>query len=90
MSAFECSATLLYHDAAVQRVASWRPTDGPLVLDPVGGGVAFLVQAVDDVVAANGGTRELVVDEVERSIRRRIVSQAAAVDLARRRRGPVP
>ena len=38
LSAFDCTATVLYHDAAVQSVQTWRPTDGPFVLAPVGGG----------------------------------------------------
>ncbi|QEL17652.1 hypothetical protein PX52LOC_04650 [Limnoglobus roseus] len=38
LSAFACSATVLYHDTEVQGVRAWRSGDGPLVLDPVGGG----------------------------------------------------
>ena len=38
LEAFDCTATVLYHDAAVTGVQEWRSTDGPLVLDPVGGG----------------------------------------------------
>jgi predicted metal-dependent peptidase len=38
LASFECSATVLYHDAEVQNVQHWRSADGPLVLDPVGGG----------------------------------------------------
>lgn len=38
LSAFDCTATVLYHDAAVQQVQTWRSTDGPLALAPVGGG----------------------------------------------------
>ena len=38
LAAFECVATVLYHDTEVQRVQPWHPADGPLVLDPVGGG----------------------------------------------------
>jgi predicted metal-dependent peptidase len=29
---------VLYHDTEVQKVQTWRSADGPLVLDPVGGG----------------------------------------------------
>ncbi|QEL16852.1 vWA domain-containing protein [Limnoglobus roseus] len=38
LSAFDCAATVLYHDTAVQGVQTWRSGDGPLVLAPVGGG----------------------------------------------------
>ena len=38
LSAFDCSATVLYHDTAVQNVQTWQSSDGPLTLDPVGGG----------------------------------------------------
>lgn len=38
VSSFECSASVLYHDTEVQKVQTWQSADGPLVLDPVGGG----------------------------------------------------
>ena len=38
LAAYDCSVTVLYHDARVQGVATWTPADGPLVLTPVGGG----------------------------------------------------
>jgi predicted metal-dependent peptidase len=38
LAAYECAATVLYHDTDVQRVQTWHTADGPLVLDPVGGG----------------------------------------------------
>ena len=38
LSAFDCAATVLYHDTEVQRVQTWRSGDGELALDPVGGG----------------------------------------------------
>ncbi|HEY2784541.1 MAG TPA: VWA-like domain-containing protein [Fimbriiglobus sp.] len=38
LAAYECRATVLYHDTVVQKVDDWSPVDGPLVLDPVGGG----------------------------------------------------
>jgi predicted metal-dependent peptidase len=38
MSAYDCSVTVLYHDTEIQKVQTWRSADGPLVLDPVGGG----------------------------------------------------
>ncbi|QEL17771.1 vWA domain-containing protein [Limnoglobus roseus] len=38
LSAFDCVATVLYHDTEVQGVQTWRSGDGPLVLAPVGGG----------------------------------------------------
>jgi predicted metal-dependent peptidase len=38
LSAYECAVTILYHDTEVQKVQAWHSADGPLVLDPVGGG----------------------------------------------------
>ncbi len=38
LDAFDCAVTVLYHDTTIQGVQAWRSTDGPLVLDPVGGG----------------------------------------------------
>lgn len=33
-----CSVTVLYCDAAINKVQQWEPADGPLTLDAVGGG----------------------------------------------------
>jgi predicted metal-dependent peptidase len=38
LGAFDCTATIVYHDAAVTHVQTWVPADGPLVLEPKGGG----------------------------------------------------
>jgi predicted metal-dependent peptidase len=38
LGAYDCSVTVLYHDTEVQKVQTWQSADGPLVLDPVGGG----------------------------------------------------
>jgi predicted metal-dependent peptidase len=38
LAAYDCTVTVLYHDTEVQRVQSWHPADGPLVLEPIGGG----------------------------------------------------
>ena len=38
LAAYDCSVTVLYHDTEVQRVQTWNSVDGPLVLDPIGGG----------------------------------------------------
>lgn len=38
LGAFDCTATVVYHDAAVTHVQTWAPADGPLVLEPKGGG----------------------------------------------------
>lgn len=38
LSAFDCSATVLYHDSAICKVDEWKSADGPFTLDPVGGG----------------------------------------------------
>jgi predicted metal-dependent peptidase len=38
LNSFDCAVTVLYHDTEVQKIQSWRSSDGPLVLEPVGGG----------------------------------------------------
>ena len=38
LGSYDCSATIVYHDARIQKVEDWTPSDGPLVLRPVGGG----------------------------------------------------
>jgi predicted metal-dependent peptidase len=34
----QCRVAVLYHDSRVLNVQEWEPTDGPLKLEPVGGG----------------------------------------------------
>jgi predicted metal-dependent peptidase len=38
LAAYDCAVTVLYHDTDVQKVQHWHSADGPLILDPVGGG----------------------------------------------------
>jgi predicted metal-dependent peptidase len=38
LGSYDCSVTVLYHDTEVQKVQTWHSADGPLVLEPVGGG----------------------------------------------------
>ena len=38
LDAFDCTVTVLYYDTSVCGKQRWRSTDGPLVLEPVGGG----------------------------------------------------
>jgi predicted metal-dependent peptidase len=38
LESFEVSLTILYHDAVVLKEQHWRSGDGPLALEPVGGG----------------------------------------------------
>lgn len=38
LGAYHCEAVILYCDAAIQHVQRWAPADGPLVLEPRGGG----------------------------------------------------
>jgi predicted metal-dependent peptidase len=38
LEAFDCSLTILYHDSQVQKVQRWRSEEGPLTLEPAGGG----------------------------------------------------
>jgi predicted metal-dependent peptidase len=47
LDAYDCTLTILYHDADVQRVDTWQPSDGPLELHPVGGGGTSHVPVFD-------------------------------------------
>lgn len=38
LEAFDCTITILYHDTDIQQEQQWQSSDGPLRLDPVGGG----------------------------------------------------
>ena len=38
LESFDCRLTVLYHDRRIQNVQRWESRDGPLTLDPVGGG----------------------------------------------------
>ena len=38
LGTFDCTATVLYHDTDIQHVQTWRSSDGPLSLEPIGGG----------------------------------------------------
>jgi predicted metal-dependent peptidase len=38
LESYDCSLTVLYHDCQVQHVQRWASSDGPLRLEPVGGG----------------------------------------------------
>lgn len=38
LEAFQCGVTILYHDTVLQGEHRWHSSDGPLKLDPVGGG----------------------------------------------------
>jgi len=38
LGAFACSVVLLYHDSEITKVEEWNSSDGPIVLNPVGGG----------------------------------------------------
>jgi predicted metal-dependent peptidase len=42
LDSFDCTARVLYHDAEIQRVDEWRSSDGPLALEPVGGGTSHV------------------------------------------------
>jgi len=60
LGAFACTATILYHDAAVQHVQWWTPSDGDIVLEPVGGGGTSHA-CVFDWLDANGVSPACVV-----------------------------
>lgn len=38
VGAYDCTAQILYHDSAITKTQEWEPSDGPLKLEPVGGG----------------------------------------------------
>jgi predicted metal-dependent peptidase len=38
LETFDCSLTVLYHDAEIQKTQCWRSGDGPIRLEPAGGG----------------------------------------------------
>jgi hypothetical protein len=40
LDAYDCSLTVLFHDVVVRHVPRWEPSDGPLVLEPKGGGTS--------------------------------------------------
>jgi predicted metal-dependent peptidase len=47
LDAYDVAMHVVYHDAAVQHVQTWRSTDGPLVLEPKGGGGTSHVPVFD-------------------------------------------
>ena len=61
LAAYDCTVTVLYHDTEVQKVQTWQSADGPLVLDPVGGGGTSHACVFDwlDRVRAGPGLRRL-------------------------------
>jgi predicted metal-dependent peptidase len=38
LAAYDCVVAVVHHDSIVQKTQTWTSADGPLVLDPVGGG----------------------------------------------------
>lgn len=38
LAAYDCALTVLYHDSVIHKVQTWTSVEGPLVLEPVGGG----------------------------------------------------
>jgi predicted metal-dependent peptidase len=38
LESFDCTVTIMYHDTEVAGVQTWRTSDGPLEMKPVGGG----------------------------------------------------
>jgi predicted metal-dependent peptidase len=47
LGAFDCTATIVYHDAAITHMQEWAPADGPLVHKPKGGGGTSHVPVFD-------------------------------------------
>jgi len=52
LASYDCSVTVLYHDTEVQKVQIWRSSDGPLVLDAIGGGGTSHVCVFDWIAQA--------------------------------------
>jgi len=52
LASYDCSVTVLYHDTEVQKVQTWRSSDGPLVLDAIGGGGTSHVCVFDWIAQA--------------------------------------
>jgi len=53
LASYDCSVTVLYHDTDVQKVQTWRSSDGPLILDAVGGGGTSHVCVFDWIAQAS-------------------------------------
>ena len=53
LEAYDCTVTVLFHDTAVQKIQTWQSWDGPLSLDPVGGGGTSHI-CVFDWLASSG------------------------------------
>ncbi len=47
LEAYDCTLVIVYHDCRVQHVQTWRSSDGPLVLEPKGGGGTSHVPVFD-------------------------------------------
>lgn len=56
LSAYEVQLVILYHDSAVAHEQRWEPSDGPLVLEPRGGGGTDHVPVFDRVEADGEAT----------------------------------
>jgi predicted metal-dependent peptidase len=60
VDAYDVRLTILYHDSAVAHVQEWTPSDGPLVLEPRGGGGTSHV-CVFEWIAGQGADPSCVV-----------------------------
>jgi predicted metal-dependent peptidase len=60
LSSFDTTVTLLYHDSCIQKVVEHCSTDGPLKLEPVGGGGTSHV-CVFEWLEKSGGSPSCVV-----------------------------
>lgn len=54
LAAYNCKITIVYHDHAIQHIQYWSAQDGPLVLEPKGGGGTSHIP-VFDWVRENAG-----------------------------------
>lgn len=52
LEGFDCTLTILYHDSIVQHVQQWKSSDGPLVLEPKGGGGTSHIPVFDHIQAS--------------------------------------
>lgn len=53
LEAYDTKLTILYHDSKVAHVQEWRSTDGPLVLEPKGGGGTSHVPVFEHIANQN-------------------------------------
>lgn len=49
LESYDCKLTILYHDARITATGEWQPSDGPLKLEPKGGGGTSHIPVFDHI-----------------------------------------